>query len=513
MTSLHRTAHTTIVPVHCKHYGDNNEDITASTPSTTTAGLHHPQQLFHSGGGGGGSTTTTTMTETTSIPEQQQQQEEVLVTTDTSSSSDPETIPVHENSDAGVVVGGGATADSDTMATAAISTTTTTLQPPRNFLLRALWNHKTKRNSHREISKKLKNRNSLNLRRKVLHASWGLFFACLHHTVPRVLFLSGMTILSCSTLLMELLRYQPGFHWMNDALHQVLGSSLRKHEMEEGKFTGSFYFFTGVTLTSMFFEKHAATLGISQLALADPSASYFGRATRHVYWSRIENGLGGIGRNKGILGFLGGAAVCVPYNYRVLKLAQYMGTTNNNVGTAAMILTTTTPLPGGESAIWMASWGLGLAGAFADLCVPTPAVVLPKTLWGRIPLPPLHLDDNFVVPIFSAWACQRLFRLLGWDPSRIQLANALIIQIATSSNSLGLVSKNHRSHHLPPTTETKIPSGGAGGGGGGKESSTLAKPISVSPPVAVVPLQSHSHSKTTTSSSSTTPRTFNSITP
>ena len=86
-----------------------------------------------------------------------------------------------------------------------------------------------------------------------------------------------------------------------------------RHEME-GKFTGSFYYFAGVTASAYLFPKTASTMGIFQLALADPSASYFGKNTRHIYWSRIENGLGGFGRNKGILGFLGGALFCFPFN-------------------------------------------------------------------------------------------------------------------------------------------------------------------------------------------------------
>ena len=74
---------------------------------------------------------------------------------------------------------------------------------------------------------------------------------------------------------------------MNDILHSILGSALRKQEMQ-GKFTGSFYYFLGITACVYAFPRSAATLGICQLALADPSASYFGRQTRHIYWSRIE---------------------------------------------------------------------------------------------------------------------------------------------------------------------------------------------------------------------------------
>ena len=133
----------------------------------------------------------------------------------------------------------------------------------------------------------MQNRNHTNLRRKVMHASFGFFFAALNHFIPKATFVPGMAILTSATLLMELLRYRKTFSWMNDILHFVLGSSLRKHEMD-GKFTGSFYYFLGVTVTAALYPTSCATLGICQLAIADPTASYFGRATRHVYWSRIE---------------------------------------------------------------------------------------------------------------------------------------------------------------------------------------------------------------------------------
>jgi len=261
--------------------------------------------------------------------------------------------------------------------------------------------------SHVEIAKKLKNRNHTNLSRKFTHAGFGIFFACLNQFMPHHQFVPAMALLTASTLVMELLRYRRGFRWMNVALHFFLGGALRKHEME-GKFTGSFYYFAGVAASAYLFPKTAATMGICQLALADPSASYFGRRTRHIYWSRIENGLGGIGRNKGILGFLGGALFCFPFNYRVLKIAKW--------GASG--------IPGGEAAIVSASLMLGLAGAFADLAVPTPALTMPKKLLG-VPVPPFHVDDNFVVPIFSGWACTKIFQIVGWDQG-LKLANHII---------------------------------------------------------------------------------------
>lgn len=277
--------------------------------------------------------------------------------------------------------------------------------------------------------KSLKNRNHTNLRRKVMHALFGMGFSVMNHIIPRTIFLPGMIILSIATLIMELLRYDPKYDWMNDTLHTVLGSSLRKHEMD-GKFTGSFYYFLGVTLSALLYDKNAATLGIIQLAIADPSASYFGRRTRHVYWSRIENGLYGIGRNKGLLGFLGGAVACFPINYRILSTAKYV-IPQKALSSAAVVQAGSSLLPGGQMGIIFASFMLGLAGSFADLCVPTPALTLPKKVWGIGPLPPLHVDDNFVVPIVSAYACTKIFQALHWTATSgggaIQLSKFLII--------------------------------------------------------------------------------------
>jgi dolichol kinase len=60
-----------------------------------------------------------------------------------------------------------------------------------------------------------------------------------------------------------------------------------------------------------------------------------------------------------------------------------------------------------------ASLAFGLAGAFADLAVPTPALTLPKRIMGRR-VPPFHVDDNFVVPVFSGLICTEVFKYLGW---------------------------------------------------------------------------------------------------
>ncbi len=67
-----------------------------------------------------------------------------------------------------------------------------------------------------------------------------------------------------------------------------------------------------------------------------------------------------------------------------------------------------------NQAIALASIALGLAGAFADLCGPTPALTMPKEICG-VPMPVFYVDDNVVVPIFSGYACTKIFDYLGWN--------------------------------------------------------------------------------------------------
>lgn len=146
--------------------------------------------------------------------------------------------------------------------------------------------------------------------------------------------------------------------------------------------------FTGAALRSEYFEfLTILLLGIVYSFVTDGILIYC-----------FCSGLGGFGRNKGILGFLGGAAFCFPFNYRMLSIAKF--------GAKG--------IPGGQTSLVLVSAALGLAGAFADLAVPTPAWTLPKRICG-VRVPPFHLDDNFVVPIFSAFACTKIFDAVGWS--------------------------------------------------------------------------------------------------
>ena len=48
---------------------------------------------------------------------------------------------------------------------------------------------------------------------------------------------------------------------------------------------------------------------------------------------------------------------------------------------------------------------------------------MPKKICG-VPMPQLHVDDNIVVPIFSGWACTKIFDYLGWGA--VDLAKVII---------------------------------------------------------------------------------------
>ncbi|GMI13668.1 hypothetical protein TrLO_g8576 [Triparma laevis f. longispina] len=246
----------------------------------------------------------------------------------------------------------------------------------------------------KKMAGKLAPRNSVHFSRKLTHFSTGLIMAALYQMVPKKIFVGVGTFCSVGLCAVEVARYKKGFRWLNRIFYKCFGGVLRKHEMD-GKFTGTFYYFAGVTATAYFFPPTAAVLGIAQLAIADPTASYFGRKTKDVYWSRIEGGMGGLGRNKGILGFLGGAAMCIPFNYALLRAARWSGPRP------------TTPI------LLLASALVGMAGAFADLAVPTPTLSVPKNakLLG-VKIPPFHIDDNFVVPIFTAFVTLRIFEVM-----------------------------------------------------------------------------------------------------
>jgi dolichol kinase len=68
---------------------------------------------------------------------------------------------------------------------------------------------------------------------------------------------------------------------------------------------------------------------------------------------------------------------------------------------------------------------LGVAGSFADLAVPTPAITLPKKIWG-VKVPPVHLDDNFVVPVVSGFACTQIFKMVAWQQN-LHLARFIFV--------------------------------------------------------------------------------------
>ena len=82
------------------------------------------------------------------------------------------------------------------------------------------------------------------------------------------------------------------------------------------------------------------------------------------------------------------------------------------------------PVP--ATTIATASALIGLCGAFADLAVPTPTVSMPTHFLG-VRMPPFHVDDNFVVPVFSAFMAVKIFEALKL-PVAVRLSKLLIFK-------------------------------------------------------------------------------------
>merc|ERR1719164_448392 len=98
--------------------------------------------------------------------------------------------------------------------------------------------------------------------------------------------------------------------------------------------------------------------------------------------------------------------MCVPLNFAIIRKAKWVGY-----------------IPS-KRVVLLASVLVGMAGAFADLAVPTPTVSMPDELFG-VKMPPFHIDDNLVVPVFTAWCVVRIFAALSL-PADVRLSNFMI---------------------------------------------------------------------------------------
>mmetsp|Transcript_11661 Transcript_11661/g.15215 ORF Transcript_11661/g.15215 Transcript_11661/m.15215 type:complete len:278 (+) Transcript_11661:61-894(+) len=249
--------------------------------------------------------------------------------------------------------------------------------------------------------RKFRNRNDLNVSRKVQHAISGLIFACFYN-YNHVIFYRLLTVLVIGTFLVEILRRVEEFDWINSVILTLCGNTLREHEMlkDENRsimnMTGSFYFFTGTWITATCFCPLSVILGTIQLGIADPACSYVGYLTRDVKWSRY--------RGKGLLGILAGTLCCIPLNYQIL--------TNSNWKEEVDVPSSTT--------VFYLSVLIGLSGSFADWMVPSPTLSLTRSFaLGGISIPRIHLDDNLVIPVFTASVASITFSVFDWSVEEI----------------------------------------------------------------------------------------------
>ena len=146
-----------------------------------------------------------------------------------------------------------------------------------------------------------------------------------------------------------------------------------------GSMSGSFYYFLGCTVTSLLYPKVPASLGILQLGLTDPAASLFGTATRHLPYFRIKDELGGMGRNKGLLGLILSSFVTWPVN--------------------AYLLRPLVDSPGFYGFL------LAFSGALSDFLIPSPPPRIQTPFRVRV-----HLDDNLAVPVVAGGVAALLLK-------------------------------------------------------------------------------------------------------
>ena len=169
-----------------------------------------------------------------------------------SSSSNDENVDVDVNVDE-TLIDDNAIEESTTPTTPTtptITTTPTTTQAQFSNFVDDLFDEEV---DLKKVSNSLKPRSSLHIKRKLVHAAWGLSFAVLLNKYEKKQFVVVGTGCSVFLFVVELLRYVKGFKWINNFFIKGFGGVLRKSEME-GRFTGVFYYFSGVTLAASFFR-------------------------------------------------------------------------------------------------------------------------------------------------------------------------------------------------------------------------------------------------------------------
>jgi diacylglycerol kinase (CTP) len=207
----------------------------------------------------------------------------------------------------------------------------------------------------------LRPRSDLHLARKFWHFAGVIMIAVCYHNMTRSVALQVLTVSGSLVIVFDFLRQtKPN---LNRIIVAALGPLMRDNE--KNQLTGATYLVVGVFIIVFFFTRDIVMLSLLFLAFADPIASYFG----------IKYGKDRLFGRKSFQGTLAAFFTCL------LVAGTYFY--SHNLMTDRLLIVSVLA---------------GLAGAIAEA------------------IPIGRLDDNLVLPVFSAIMLYGIFYLFGGFP-------------------------------------------------------------------------------------------------
>jgi diacylglycerol kinase (CTP) len=204
----------------------------------------------------------------------------------------------------------------------------------------------------------LKSKSDIHLARKLWHFTGVVLIAVLYHNLSRQEAIVALIAAATLSLVVDLIRLR------SPKVNEIVMSSFRwiVRDCEKDRFAGTTYLLIGVLIIVVFFPVSIVKLSLLFLALADPTASYFG----------VRYGRDKLFGEKSLQGTMAAFFVCT------LVSAGYFFMTNMMV-----------------ERILLVSLLAGISGALAE------AIPIGK------------IDDNFLLPIVSSILLWIIYSLFG----------------------------------------------------------------------------------------------------
>jgi len=203
-----------------------------------------------------------------------------------------------------------------------------------------------------------KKRSDLHVARKFWHMTTVFLMALCYYYVPP--FWAGVVLISACLIFIPMDFIRKKIPTLNEIILQIFGPIVRENEVRG--IAGTTYLLAGVLIVYLFFPRTIVLLTLLYLAFADPIASYVG----------IKYGRDKLFQNKSLQGSFAAFLVCAGLTYFVLHHKGLML----------------------DRALLVSILG-GFIGAAAE------AIPIGK------------LDDNFSIPVVSAFGLWILFFIFG----------------------------------------------------------------------------------------------------